>query len=118
MKTVKITVDNKVSIIDIDLDDFRSIQEEIGGYAETVSTRRTYNYFDAPVVMLVDEEGILKNLPINILGSWLYACEEYGDPIVGDIILAIRDFEYLKGFSEPEKIVQKLFNDFHWLELA
>ena len=40
MKTLKITTDNKISIIDLDFKDFRSIQQAIGGYFETVKTKR------------------------------------------------------------------------------
>lgn len=36
MKTLKITTDNKISIIDVNLDDYRALQQEIGGYIETV----------------------------------------------------------------------------------
>ena len=49
MKTLKITTDNKISIIDVDLDDYRVLQQEIGGYVETVHTQIMYDYFRAPV---------------------------------------------------------------------
>lgn len=58
MKTLKITTDNKISIVDVDFKDFRSIQQAVGGYFETVKTRKMWDYFKAPVVMLVDEEGL------------------------------------------------------------
>lgn len=57
MKTLKITTDNKISIIDVDFKEFRSIQQAVGGYFETVKTRKMWDYFKAPVIMLVDEEG-------------------------------------------------------------
>lgn len=58
MKTLKITTDNKISIVDVDFKDFRSIQQAVGGYFETVKTRKMWDYFKAPVIMLVDEEGL------------------------------------------------------------
>lgn len=39
MKTLKITTDNKISIVDVDFKDFRSIQQAVGGYFETVKTK-------------------------------------------------------------------------------
>ena len=32
MKTIKITADNKISIIDVDFDNYKAIQKVIGGY--------------------------------------------------------------------------------------
>ena len=39
MKTVKVTTDDRISIVDVDFDDFRSIQKAIGGHFETVKER-------------------------------------------------------------------------------
>lgn len=89
MKTVKVTTDNKVSIIDVDFDDFRSIQKAIGGHFETVHTQLMADYFKDPsVIMLVDEEGLVKGLPENALGCALYEAASHGCPIVGDLIFA------------------------------
>ena len=82
-KTIKITSSNEISIVDVDFDDYRSIQKAVGGMFETVKTQRLFDYFGKPVMMLVDEEGILKQLPLNRTGSRFY-----GYPIVGDFILA------------------------------
>jgi len=38
-------------------------------------------------IMIVDEEGRLKNRPMNAIGSLLYGTLQHGQPIVGDIIL-------------------------------
>ena len=38
------------------------------------------------MVMLVDEEGLLKSLESNILGSWLYETDKHGYPIVGNVL--------------------------------
>lgn len=69
MKTLKITTDNKISIVDVDFKDFRSIQQAVGGYFETVKTRKMWDYFKAPVIMLVDEEGLIKGLSCNAVAS-------------------------------------------------
>ena len=39
MKTVKVTPDNIISIINVDFDDFRDLQKAVGGRFETVSTK-------------------------------------------------------------------------------
>lgn len=41
---------------------------------------------DHQMVMLVDEEGLLKSLESNILGSWLYETDKHGCPIVGTVL--------------------------------
>jgi len=38
------------------------------------------------MVMLVDEEGLLKSLELNILGSWLYETDKHGYPIAGNVL--------------------------------
>lgn len=38
------------------------------------------------VGMLVDEEGLINQLPLNIVASWLYGSMEHGQPIVGSVV--------------------------------
>ena len=52
-------------------------QKLVGGYVEVVSPKLTPG-----VVILVNEDGLRLNLPINPVGTGLY-----GDTIVGDIII-------------------------------
>lgn len=40
-----------------------------------------------PYVMIVDESGALKGLPVNPLGSVLYETDKHGWPIVGTAVL-------------------------------
>lgn len=116
MKTIKITTDNVVSIIDVNFNDFRSIQNAIGGYFETVKTQKMWDYFKCPMMFLVDEEGDIKQLPLNQLGSYFYDTERHGWPIVGDIILAVPDGEYILGLEDAETMKIQLLNDFEFLE--
>ena len=83
MKTLKITTDNKISIIDLDFD-HESLREEVGGYVELVRTQKLRDYFKTKVVMIVDEEGLVKNLPMNPMGCYFYDTDKHGNPIVGD----------------------------------
>lgn len=37
--------------------------------------------------MLVDEEGLIKRLPVNLLASYLYATDKHGSPICGNVVI-------------------------------
>ena len=100
MKTLKITTDNKISIVDVDFKDFRSIQQAVGGYFETVKTRKMWDYFKAPVIMLVDEEGLIKGLSCNAVASVFYGIEEHGCMIAGDAIFGLVLGEDIIGFGK------------------
>ena len=82
MKTLKITTDNKISIIDLDFD-HKSLREEVGGYVELVRTQKLLDYFKTKVVMIVDEEGLVKNLPVNPMGCYFYA-EQWMEKMLKD----------------------------------
>ena len=119
MKTVKVTTDNKVSIIDVDFYDFRSIQRAIGGHFETVHTQLMADYFKDPsVIMLVDEEGLVKGLPENALGRALYGTVEHVRPIVGDLIFARVDGEDIVAPENAEAMIERLIGTFIGLKRA
>ena len=40
MKTLKITTDNKISVVDVNFSDSKAIQQAIGGYFEIVNTQK------------------------------------------------------------------------------
>ena len=112
-KTVKVTTDNKISIIDVDFSNFRSIQEAVGGHFETVRTRLMVDYFHDPsVIMLVDEEGLIKGLPENALGCALYGAPQHGCPIVGNLIFARIAGEDIVAPDNPEALRERLFHTF------
>lgn len=119
MKTLKITTDNKISIIDLDFD-HKSLREEVGGYVELVRTQKLLDYFKTKVVMIVDEEGLVKNLPMNPMGCYFYDTDKHGNPIVGDVILGL-----LVGFDmhvtglgdrDAEQWMEKMLKDFPVLQ--
>ena len=113
MKTLKITTDNKISIIDLDFD-HRSLREEVGGYFETVKTQKLWDYFKAKVVMIVDEEGLIKELPANLLGCYFYDTDKHGFPIVGDVILGLMIGPEIIGLGDrdAEQWLEKMLKDF------
>ena len=116
MKTIKISTNNEVSVIDVDFNDFRSIKNAIGGYFETVKTQKMWDYFKRPMMFLADGEGHLKKLPLNQLGSYFYDTERHGWPIAGDIILAVPFGEYIIGIDDVEVLKLKLLKDFKFLK--
>lgn len=117
MKTLKITTDNKISIIDLDFD-YESLKEEVGGYFETVKTQKLWDYFKAKVVMIVDEEGLIKELPANLLGCYFYDTDKHGFPIVGDVILGLMIGPEIIGLGDrdAEQWMEKMLKDFPKLE--
>ncbi len=116
MKTIKVTTNNIISVIDVDFDDFRSIQSAIGGHFETVKTQRMFKYFRQPMLFICDEEGHLKNLMPNQLGSYFYGTDKHGWAIVGDIIFTIPEMDKLLGLDDAEQIKTQLLNDFEFLK--
>lgn len=118
METIKITTDNKISIIDLDFKNYKAIQKEIGGHFETVRTKRLLDYFKAPVIMLVDEEGIIKRLPFNAVASGFYGTDEHGQPIVGDAILCLALGEDITGLGDrdSEQWMNKMLKDFQGIQ--
>ena len=48
-----------------------------------------------PFCMVVNEEGLLHGLPLNLFGCILYDTVRHGNPIVGDIVIL------KEGFTTP-----------------
>ena len=80
MRVIKATTDNKIYIVDIDVDDVRSFYKEIGGF-ECVRTQELHRFFKEPVTMVVDDDGFARGKELNFIASAFYQ----GD-IVGDVI--------------------------------
>ena len=117
MKTIKITTDNKLSIIDVDFNDYRDIQKAVGcDCFETVKTQFMYNFFGEPTLFFVDESGLLKDLPINLVGSAFYGMSLHGNPIVGDIVFGIPVYDTIEAPKDVEGMKQRLLETFGILE--
>lgn len=116
MKTVKVTTDNRISVIDVDFDNFRSIQKAIGGHFEIVHTQKMSKYFGSPVLMLCDERGHIKGLPVNAVGSYFYDTIRRGHFIAGDIMFSVPDGELLQGLEDAGEFKNRLMTDFQFLK--
>lgn len=101
-KTLKVTTDSQIKVVDVDFNRIEDIQREIGGFCERVCTGKLQDYFGAGVMMIVDEEGLLKGLPMNPVGSFFYGTAKHGHPIVGDFIFAVLEEGYWKAPGEKQ----------------
>lgn len=116
-KTLKITTDNRIQAVDVNFDRLEDIRREIGGSVERVCTQKLQDYFGPGAMMIVDEKGLLKGLPMNPIGSFFYGTVQHGNPIVGDFILAILEHGYWTAPEEKqvEKWKARIKRDF-WLK--
>ena len=83
MKGVVITTADEVSVRDFAAPLNKSLGAVVGGYIELVHPQG----LQPPYCMIVNEEGLLKDLPLNRAGSLLYGTQFHGSPIVGDIVI-------------------------------
>jgi hypothetical protein len=83
MLALKITTNSDVEKIDVQEPLHKTIRDVLGGYLEVVHPKR----LPEPYCMIVDEEGIIKELELNPVGCYLYETDIHRQPIVGDIIL-------------------------------
>lgn len=71
---------------------FKTVGKAVGGHIEHVRPRG----LEDPYCMVVNEEGRLRGLPVNPIGSYLYGTYDHGEPIVGDIVIM------KEGFTDGE----------------
>jgi hypothetical protein len=84
-KTLLIRADESAASIAhvLDILDCWSFGKHFNGFFEIVHPKR----LSKPFCMVADEEGLLKGLPKNEVGSFLYETDNHGIPIVGDVFL-------------------------------
>lgn len=83
MKGIVITTNDEMRVQEFSEPAHKSIGEAVGGWIEIVRPVR----LKRPYCMIVNEEGVLLNLPINSFGSFLYGTDTHGWPIAGDAVL-------------------------------
>lgn len=102
MKGLIITTDNIIRIKDFTAPAYKSVGEAVGGYIEIVHPKR----LTSPYCMVVNEEGLLQHLPLNLHGSYLYCTDQHGSPIVGDVVILKEEYGDmgidLAGLSDEE----------------
>ena len=83
MKGIVITTKDEMRVQEFSEPVYRSIGDAVGGWIEVVHPKR----LEYPYCMVVNEEGVLRKLPINSFGSFLYGTDTHGWPIAGDAVL-------------------------------
>lgn len=83
MKGIVIATNNEMRMQEFSEPTYKSIGDAVGGWIEIVRPVR----LERPYCMIVNEEGALLNLPMNMFGSFLYGTGYHGNPILGDIVL-------------------------------
>ena len=83
MKGIVITTKDEMRVQEFSEPAHKSIGEAVGGWIEIVRPV----HLEPPYCMIVNEEGALLNLPMNMFGSFLYGTSYHGNPILGDIVL-------------------------------
>ena len=84
MKIIEIDTDCKPEIIEAQGDIGEFIRGRLDGWMEVVHPKG----LKPPCVMVVDEEGLIKNLPLNPVGCAFYETHKHSQPIVGKIYIA------------------------------
>lgn len=112
MKGVVITADLDVSIQDFGEPLYQTVGAAVGGYIEHVKPMG----LKPPFCMIVNEEGLLRGLPINKIGCDLYGTQLHGHPIVGTAVImkdGFRDGEPdIIGLTDAEADnIYHIFND-------
>lgn len=98
---LKITTDNQLFVLDYPEDNsISSLQKAVSdkcSCVERVRPMRLYTELgvvDSPhknkpgtcMCMLIDEDGLFHQEPMNVAGSYLYETDKHGNPIVGNIL--------------------------------
>ena len=91
MKGLVINSENKMKVADFGEPAYETIGKAVDGWIEVVHPKG----LPAPFCMVVNEEGLLHGLPLNLFGCILYDTVRYGNPIVGDIVIL------KEGFTTP-----------------
>lgn len=83
MKGIVITTNNTMRVQEFSEPAHISIGDAVGGWIEIAHPMR----LEEPYCMIVNEEGLLLNLPINTFGSFLYGVDRHCIPVLGEIVL-------------------------------
>ena len=82
---------NKMQVREFGEPAYETIGKAVGGWIEVVHPKGLPD----PFCMVVNEEGLLHGLPLNLFGCILYDTVRHGNPIVGNIVIL------KEGFTTP-----------------
>lgn len=101
MRGVVVTTASEISVREFEAPLYESVGEVVGGYIEIVRPMG----LKRPYCMIVNDEGLLRGLPVNPLASELYGVRYHGQPIVGTAVF-MKD-----GYTEDGPDIVSLTND-------
>lgn len=89
MTMIKVPTKGIMFAENVEIDGVMAIAPEIGAEMFEIVRPTAFAEMGRPdFVMLVDESGALKGLPMNPTGSELYGWRRHGERIYGDILIA------------------------------
>lgn len=83
MKGVVFTTDEKMFVKEFTQPLYKSVGDVVGGWIEVVNPRG----LERPYCFICNEEGLIRDLPLNPIGCVWYRTVEHGNPIVGNIVV-------------------------------
>lgn len=98
MKAVVIKTTGNIYPVTLTKPLYRSVSAIVNDSIEVV---RPVN-LKRPYVMICAESGHLKNMPMNLVASYLYGAHNHGVTIVGDVIIMREDGINLLGLEDLE----------------
>ena len=117
VKTVKITTESRISVVELPNWNWKAQAKEIGAeYIEIVRTKRMYDLFGEKVVMIVDDSGLVENKQENPYASYLYGADQHGEIIAGDVLLGVQKGLDVFPLENPEKTLKVLALEFPILQ--
>lgn len=94
MEVIKKEVGNSPELVEIE-NSLEALQQAAGGYIETLT-------FSTDAVLVFDEEGKIKNRPVNV--------KLFGEELVGTILVVGVNGDEFSDLKDPENICRFLFN--------
>ena len=83
MKGIVVTTDGFVEVRDFDEPLYQTVGKAVGGWIEIAAAE----HLREPFRLIVNEEGLLRGLPINPTGTLLRGRDSLRSPIVGDLVI-------------------------------
>ena len=83
MKGVVFTTDGKMFVKEFTQPLYKSVGDVVEGWIEVVHPRG----LEDPFCFICNEEGLLRDLPLNAMGSLWYGTLQHGCPIAGNIVV-------------------------------
>lgn len=114
MYGILVTVEGDISVIDIDNGELENIYKAIGNNCDIFESVTVDGYIEDAPIMLIDEEGKIKGLPVNYVATQLWhRFRKVNDFLVGNVVITtfdgIDDFRWFRSYREALTYAVTLF---------